>query len=168
MARSALVNEDDLVGARQGHEVRQKIVMRRSRASMNNHQRRSMPHDLVIDQDTIGIHKSFLDRIDVVMRCAGGRCFHFRGLSQGRAKHEKEDKNKGCIFHVAHYSRSPHPWFTPPLLSCPSFLHSSVSPILRKEREGWAPSLFFPIEIIFQTTVAGAKARLILNVLRHG
>ena len=103
-AGSTLVNKDEFVGARQGHEVGQEIIMRGSRPAVYDHQRSPMAHDLVVDQRAVGVHKTFLNRINIAARRARSSCLRLGSLCRSEPEHENAEKNKGCNFHAAHYN----------------------------------------------------------------
>jgi len=70
-SRTAFIDEDQPMVARQRQQIRKKIVMRRSRSSMHNQQRLAPSQRNVVNHHAIGVDEAILQRIDVSNRCGG-------------------------------------------------------------------------------------------------
>ena len=57
---AALVDENQLVVASQGKQIRKKIIVRGSRTTVNDEERLASAEDSVIDHYTVRINKAFL------------------------------------------------------------------------------------------------------------
>ena len=76
---------------------------------MHDHQRRSVPDDLVIDQDTMRVHEAFFHAIDIRVLRRRSRLGRFR-LGERSHIAEREQQNEMGKFHAADYSFGAQGW----------------------------------------------------------
>src|SRR6476660_1492055 len=84
--------------------MRHQVVMRDAGAAVHDHQRRTLPDSLVVDQHAFGVNITFMNGIDIESGRCRGWWFRLRGLGKAYKREQSSYDNKSCPFHGGNYS----------------------------------------------------------------